>query len=203
MSSTTKDVSKLSTYLVHFGLLLLAISILLFLLIFHPVITEEVKYNLRSKTDLDKAIVPSDTDFGIVIPKIKANAAVIKNVDPYNANVYQRQLTKGVAHARGSALPGRAGNVFLFAHSSDNFYNANRYNSVFYLLNKLEKDDEIDLYFEKKKYQYRVSAKKIVAPTAIAYLKGSSFLNKLTLMTCWPPGTTLKRLIITGELRSD
>src|SRR5260221_10612320 len=50
-------------------------------------------------------IVPVDDQFGIVIPKIKANSKIIANVDPFNEKEYQWALTKGVAQAKGSSLP--------------------------------------------------------------------------------------------------
>ncbi|KXK09401.1 MAG: Sortase family protein [Microgenomates bacterium OLB23] len=133
--------------------------------------------------------------------KIAANAKVLKNIDPINPTVYQRALTKGVAHAKGTVLPGEGGNMFLFAHSSDNFYNANRYNSVFYLLNKLEPGDEIYIYYEGVKYTYTTTKKKIVNPEQVSYLRGKGTQEKLILMTCWPAGTTLKRLVIEAEAK--
>lgn len=148
-----------------------------------------------------KYIVATDKEFSIVIPKIGVNSKVVKDVDPYNSKEYQSQLTKGVAHAKGTALPGESGNSFYFAHSSDNFYNANRYNSVFYLLNKLSGDDLIYLIYNSTIYIYKVTQVKTVAPEEISYLKGISDESTVTLMTCWPAGTTYKRLVVVGELQ--
>lgn len=144
-------------------------------------------------------ITPVDFDFSIVIPKIGANTKVFKNISYTDSKIYQPVLTKGVAHALGTPLPGKKGNTFIFAHSSDNFYNANQYNAVFYLLNKLEKGDKIYLIYEKKKYTYIVTTTAIVDPTATQYLESSKDLSQVTLMTCWPAGTTLKRLIVVGN----
>lgn len=144
---------------------------------------------------------PVYTDFGLVIPKIRANSKVIANVNPYREEIYQKALTLGVAHAEGTALPGKIGNTFIFAHSSGDWFTANRFNSVFYLLNKLEKNDEIDIYYQKQKYVYKVIEKKIVTPSEIDYLTKKGAKRTITLMTCWPPGTTLKRLIVIGELQ--
>lgn len=145
------------------------------------------------------AIVPSSIYF-FVIPKINANSKVIKDVNPLNASEYQWALTKGVAHAKGSAYPGQFGNVFLFSHSSVNFYEAARYNSVFYLLSKLEKGDDVYIFYNKAKIKYSVTEKKIVDPKNISYLTNNSKKHTLTLMTCWPPGTTLNRLLVIAEI---
>ena len=127
------------------------------------------------------------------------NAKVIKNVDPDNPEIYQKVLTKGVAHAKGSGLPGYPGNTFIFAHSATEWLQANRYNAIFYLTNKLEPGDEIDIYYEGSKYRYTVTDKKIISSTDIDYLSSNLNTNQLTLMTCWPPGTTLKRLVILAK----
>ncbi len=137
---------KLSSVLIALGLISIVSAIIIFVATFYPVIMVELNYQLKQTQgglEVKRVIIPKDSDFGIVIPKISANSKVIPNVDPYNNIEYQVALTKGVAHAMGTSLPGYAGNVFLFSHSSVNFYEANRYNSIFYLLDKLEKGDEI------------------------------------------------------------
>jgi len=157
---------------------------------------EEIRYRTFTAP---KQIVPVDTNFGIVIPKIGANAKVIANVDWKNQGVYTEALSRGVAHAKGSALPGKVGNVFIFAHSAGNFYEANRYNAIFYLLDKLVKGDEIDIYYNGGKFTYFVTNKATVDGSQVQYLSGNDQTQTLTLMTCWPPGTTFKRLIIQAK----
>lgn len=193
---------KVGNIFFKIGILLIFLGLVLFFLIFSPVVRDEVKYDLKpNKNAYLIPIKPINSDFGIVIPKILANTAVIANVDPFNQQEYQQALTKGVAQAKGSAYPGHTGNIFLFAHSSENWYLANRYNSVFYLLNKLVKDDDIYIYYRNKKYSYKVVYKKIVDASEISYLNPSSLSGPvLTLMTCWPPGTTFKRLIILAKI---
>ncbi len=183
-------------YILGIGLILFAVIVLggTFL----PIISHEIDYDIsriNSPTDI-KVITPIDTDFGIVIPKIGANAHITKNVDPFNSPEYQIALSKGVAHAQGTVLPGERGNIFLFSHSSSDFLNATKYNSIFYLLSKLEKEDKVQIFYKQKEYKYIVSDKKIVDSDAIDYLSSKSEDETLTLMTCWPPGTSLKRLII-------
>ncbi len=171
----------------------------IFLFTFVPIFYQEVRYEI-SRRESPKSIEPVDDTFGIVIPKLDANARVIADVNPNDANEYQKALTRGVAHAKGTAYPGTKGNVFLFAHSSDNFYNATQYNAVFYLINKLEEGDEIELYFNKVKFTYTVTDKKFVSPKAIAYLEENTDESTLMLMTCWPPGTTMQRLLVFATL---
>lgn len=189
-----------ANFLIFIGVSLLIAASVLTILIMFPAAKEEVHYQI-TKNQLTKDIVPVDTDFGLVIKKIGANSKVIANVDPFDSYAYQRALAKGVAQAAGSANPGESGNLFLFSHSSTDFYLATRYNSIFYLLDKLEKGDQVDLYFQGRKFTYVINTKLLVNPEAVNYLeKGGSPEPTLTLMTCWPPGTSIKRLILQGSL---
>lgn len=174
----------------------------LFLFIFFPVLEEEVRYEKSKLTDdtqtKTQQLEPQNKDFSIVIPKIGATSPIIKDVNPFNSSVYQQALTKGVAHARGTSYPGKGQNIFLFSHSSQDFYQASRYNSIFYLINKLEKNDTITLYYQGEKHTYKVTEKQIISAEAVQYLKKTD-KETLHLMTCWPPGTTLKRLLVTAK----
>ena len=218
LESKTKRNSSVNllSILIKLGLFLIALALLLALVIFYPVVVKEIGYKLSkpsenvsvlaSKNDSEeivgenKEIVAIDKDFSIIVPKIGANSKVVSDVDPYDSQVYQRELTKGVAHAKSTVYPGQVGNSFYFAHSSDNFYNANKYNSVFYLLNKLEEGDLFYFVYKGEIFKYKVLQVKIVEADSIDYLKGTTDRKLATLMTCWPAGTTIRRLVVVGEL---
>ena len=141
-------------------------------------------------------LVPQDPNFSIVIPKIGANSRIIPQVDSSNEKIYLAALNKGVAQAAGTAFPGEGGHIFLFAHSTDYFWNVSTYNAIFYLLSKLENDDEIDIFYLGQRYVYRVIGSEVVDPSQVQYLTRKTNREFLTLQTCWPPGTTLKRLLV-------
>ena len=203
----------LSSAIIFSGLVLIAISVNVIFFTFYPVIWVQLKYTLErpnqnievtnSPSVKGNVLRPVDDDFGIVIPKIGANSKIIADVDPYNEKIYQLALTHGVAHAKGTAFPDAPGNMFLFSHSSVNFYEAVRYNSVFYLLSKMEKDDEIYIFFRKQRYIYKVLEKKVVGAGEVKYLDKQSDTRTLTLMTCTPAGTTFKRLIIVAQAQNE
>lgn len=157
---------------------------------------------LKEKPEV-RPLTPVDTDFGIIIPKIAANAGVIPNVDASDYDVYMAALRKGVAHALGTKFPGEGGNVYFFAHSTDNFWNVGRYNAIFYLLKELEVGDEIDVFYKGVRYIYIVDKKEIVDPSDVSFLTQPSQSEQLTLQTCWPPGTTLKRLVVIAKPTSS
>jgi sortase A len=198
------------------GVALVALSAVILLSVFYPLMRAEFSYLFSKNKNIkvvgkSEAMVPvggpekfeivrpANENFGIVIPKINANAEVIADVDSQNPAVYQKKLAEGVAHALGTKYPGEEGNVFLFAHSGQDFLEANRYNAVFYLLSKLEAGDEIFIFYKGKKYRYEVLEKKTAAPEEIGYIENTPGKNTLTLMTCWPGGTTWKRLVVRAE----
>jgi sortase A len=149
----------------------------------------------------EQILTPPDTDFSILIPKIGASAKVFPNVDPSNQDAFLPILMQGVAHAAGTVFPGMNGNVYLFAHSTENFWDVGRYNAVFYLLKNLTKGDEVVIFYQNKRYNYIVTGSKIVSPSDVSDLVNSQNQGKqqLVLQTCWPPGTTFQRLLVFAE----
>ena len=192
---------------------LIFIGIAILALIFWPVAKEEVKYTFHQVLSTivkapnnipQKSLTPPNTDFSIVIPKIGAAAPIFANIDPSNPKNYLSALKKGVAHAAGTDLPGETGNVYLFAHSTDAFWNVGTYNAVFYLIGKLNPGDEIVIYYNGKAIKYQVYDKKVVGPDSSQYfgtiLPGE---KTLTLQTCYPPGTTFERLVVLAKELGD
>lgn len=101
----------------------------------------------------------------------------------------------------GTARPGEAGNAFIFGHSSNYPWVISEYNDVFALLNTLSTGDDIVVYYDQKKYTYRITDRAIVDPGDTKVLSARDPKKKeISLMTCWPVGTTLERYIIFGEL---
>jgi LPXTG-site transpeptidase (sortase) family protein len=148
----------------------------------------------------EQIIVPKDTDFSITIPKIGASAKVYPNIDPINSGEFVPVLQNGIAHAKGSVFPGLSGNVYLFAHSTDSWWNVGRYNAVFYLLKNLTKGDPIIVFFENKRHEYTVSQVLVMDARDVSLLTAAqSGEEQLVLQTCWPPGTTWKRLVVLAK----
>lgn len=212
--SEEKSKSKVG-YSKYLGILLLLVGIGILFFTYQPLIwsyldytfspkpIEDIKVEVTPKEEeitieieKDTEIVFVNSNFGLYIPKIQANAKVVKNVDPYNENEYTNALISGVAHAKGSALPNEDGNVFLFAHSAVNFYERRKYNVYFYLLNELEKDDPIYVSYQGEIYNYKVLEVKIVNPDNTQYLGEYLDQDTLTLMTCWPAGANIKRTVV-------
>lgn len=135
----------------------------------------------------------------IEIPKIKAQGKIIEDVDPWKENEYQEKLLSGIAHAKNSARVGSSkGAIYLFAHSTDAPWRMTRYNTAFYKLNELQKEDEVILIRDGKKFKYRIIDKKTVWPNELKYLKDLK-KTQLILQTCTPIGTSLQRLLVFAQ----
>jgi len=209
----------LYVFLRGLGAGLIAFGVICLIFTFGPILIEEVSYKAGKKTEVvapsgfGKILVAAQEDrvrqeaksyglnssFSLVIPKIDAWANITANVDAGDEEEYQKALTKGVAHARGTGFPGEGLGIFLFAHSTDTAINISRYNAVFYLLRKLEPGDPIIVFFADKKYNYTVERKEVVAATDTSWLTEAKEGETLILQTCYPPGTTLKRLLVVAK----
>lgn len=213
-TSVSKDSKKINKISLGFGIALILMGAILFILSTKEILFSEVRYavsnitndtevkvelNSEEKTEKKDGVVFLSPKFGLAIPKINANANVIKNVDPFSFSEYDKALNEGVAHAKTSALPGQSGNLFLFAHSAVNFYENSKYNVYFYLLPKLEKGNKIYVSYNNKIYNYEVEEVKVVGKDEIQYLSNLKPYNTLTLMTCWPAGMNISRVVVIAK----
>lgn len=133
-------------------------------------------------------------EFFISIPKIEVKNAKVA-VDSTN---FQKHL----AHFPGTAIPGEVGNSFITGHSVlPQFADPENYLSIFTELSKLEVGDGIEVEMDGKTLHYIVQYSKVVNPKDTSVLLPISKTSRnLTLMTCVPPGTSLKRLVVITSL---
>lgn len=145
-------------------------------------------------------IEPISKEAAIIIEKINVNAPIVMDVPVTDKNKYNEALKNGVAHAAGTAYPGNSGNAYLFAHSTVNPLEIQRYSAVFTLLNKVERGDRIVVFFRNQRYDYLVEEKEVVASFNTKPLLRTYDYPVLTLQTCDPPGIPRNRLIVTAKL---
>jgi sortase A len=148
-------------------------------------------------------VEPVNKDFSIVIEKIGVNAPIVADVTVANEAAYNEALKHGVAHASTSDYPSKEpGNVYLFAHSSLNFWDLGKYAQIFNLLRKLTIGDRIHVFFQQSDYEYRVVNKETHKGFNTYALTRPVIEPLLTLQTCDPPGTTLNRLVVTAKFNA-
>ncbi|MBD3330858.1 sortase [Candidatus Peregrinibacteria bacterium] len=176
-------------------------------------LTEEEELLLANNDNLEQSelIPPLDIEVSpitnrIIIPRIDKNVPVI-NVSSENLltkdwgaleKEIQAALQNGVVHYPGTSIPGEGGNVVITGHSSYFPWDAGRFKDVFALLHDVVIGDKIVVYYNQDKYVYEVSEIKVVLPGDIEVLR-QDIGDKLTLLTCTPVGTNLKRLIIVAD----
>lgn len=143
----------------------------------------------------------------INIPAIGiSNIKITPNVDSLNENVYNAALKNGVAHFRGTPLPGSGcGNSFIYGHSAvDSFFSnhPNTPETIFSRLENIEIADTITVKKDGTMLTYVVQKKKLAEPDDFAVITGTENKETVTLMTCWPLGIGSKRLVVIAE-RTD
>jgi sortase A len=111
----------------------------------------------------------------------------------------QKGLESGVVHYGNSPNPGEQGNTVILGHSASNIFNRGKFKFAFLLLKSLEIGDTFTINKDGKQYVYKVFEKKVVEPTDVSVLGPSSKPVTATLITCDPPGLSIRRLIIVGE----
>ncbi len=139
----------------------------------------------------------------ISIEKISVNAPMIWSKSE-NEKALLEDLKNGVIHYPGTASPGQNGNMVISGHSSNYIWVKGNYNYIFKDLNNLEVGDLISVKTVQNNgaaivYQYEITGKYIDAPDDERIFEETS-QPTLTLSTCWPLGTTFKRLVIKAAM---
>lgn len=130
------------------------------------------------------------------------NIYITPNVESIDEEVYDKHLKKGLAHFKGTPLPGDGGNSFIYGHSAvETFFNNHNNNPeiIFTKLDGIDIGDSVTVRKDDKDIQYIVRKKKIVEADDFSILKQQGDKETLTLMTCWPLGVGTKRLVVVAE----
>ena len=145
-------------------------------------------------TPLNNQIIDSNNStYYLSIPKLKIVDAVV--------TLGSMDLTKSLIQYPQTALPGQLGNAVVFGHSVlPQFFNPKNYLTIFSTLYKLNQGDEIILRYDKSTYKYVVDEMYEIQPTDLSVLEQRYDSKNLTLITCSPPGTYLRRLVIKAQL---
>lgn len=121
-----------------------------------------------------------------------------------NEKISLKDLESGLSHFPKSAAPGENGNAIISGHSSNFVWAKGDYNYIFKNLNNLEKGDIVNIKTIQKNgkvfvYKYQINDKFVTtADDEKIFLETEN--PSLTLSTCWPLGTNLKRLIVKADL---
>lgn len=153
---------------------------------------------------LNISVAPPDDR--IIIPRINKNVPIVavstenlinRDWAALEADI-QNALRDGVVHYPGTAEAGDSGNVVITGHSSYFPWDPGRFKDVFALLHEIVIGDEVIVYRDQKPYRYRVYDTRVVNPDQVEVLTQAGE-DRLTLITCTPVGTNLRRLIVLAE----
>lgn len=136
-------------------------------------------------------------------PKINFYKISIPKIGITNANVstIDTDLASHLVNYGGTSIPPEKGNAVIFGHSTlPQLYNEKNYKTVFTNLYKLGVGDEINVNINDTIYKYKIEIITVVDPTNTSVLEQSYDDSFLTLITCTPPGTIWKRLVIKARL---
>lgn len=149
-----------------------------------------------------------------VAPEIGTVASIDSIYNPTQLNDFilgkpsniEDKLVETIVHYAGSADFGEWGNTVLLWHSSQYTLPHQKNKEIgnpfkllplmkngdkFYLIEKINK--------EYKVHSYRVTNKKVIDPNNTEILDQRNKGNKATLVTCYPIGSTLQRMVIEAE----
>lgn len=130
--------------------------------------------------------------YSLSIPKL--------NIKDATVIVGGEDLKKSLVHYLPQSLPGELGNVVIFGHSTiPQLYNPKNYSTIFTYLPSLEKGDKITINIGNSEYEYVVYELFVVNPDQISVLEQNNDASYLTLITCVPPGTYWKRLVVKAK----
>jgi len=148
-------------------------------------------------TPAKERVLPAMQENFVKIPVLNIDAPITWRVNNVPADV-SLGLENGLIHINGTALPGEKGNIYVTGHSSNYIWAKGNYNSIFATLDQLIVGDLIYVKFGGETYVYKVSGQKVVVPTDLSVFNQTD-QSKLTLVTCWPIGTSLKRLVVEAK----
>ncbi len=143
--------------------------------------------------------------YKIMIDKIGVDAPVILS-DTVDESQIQKDLERGVIlyPGQGTVMPGEIGNSYIAGHSSNYAWAGGNFNTIFKDLIDVVPGDKIIVAARTAKgqevrYTYAVDVQREVEPDE-PDIFASSNDEVLTLTTCWPLGTALRRIMVKAML---
>jgi len=146
-----------------------------------------------AKQTEEQKVLSGVQEYTLTVPKL--------NITKARVVVGGDDLTKSLIHYIPRSMPGEFGNVSIFGHSTlPQLYDEKDYKTIFTYLPSLQKGDTILINVGDLEYEYEVYDMFVVNPDKISVLDQQYDASYLTLVTCVPPGTFWKRLVIKAKL---
>ena len=138
-------------------------------------------------------ITQSLSSYSISIPKLEIKNAVVSTADT--------NIDKHLVHFPGTAFPPYKGSTVIFGHSTlPQLFNPEDYKTIFAKAHELKIGDTFIVTVKNTTYVYKIFNISIVDADDTSYLTQSQEDSYFTIVTCTPPGTIWKRLIIKANI---
>lgn len=149
-----------------------------------------------SSTYKEVDVTPQISYYYMSIPKLHIENALISTVDV--------DVNSHLVHFPGTAIPPAKGNAAIFGHSTlPQLYDPKNYKTIFANIHTLTVGDTFMVNVNNSLYTYRIFSITVVEPTDTSYLTQDYSKSHITIITCTPPGTIWKRLILRAELQEN
>lgn len=133
--------------------------------------------------------------YALSIPKLSIDEATVSTVD--------YDLSKYLVHYAGTALPGEKGTAVILGHSTlPQLFDKDNYRTIFATLHTLQIGDEFYVKVNGASFKYKIFSIFITEATSTNIFLQNYDSSYVALVTCTPPGTVWKRLIVKGKLES-
>jgi sortase A len=134
--------------------------------------------------------------YSLAIPKLNIENAIVSATD--------NDLSQHLVHFPGTTLPPNKGNGVIFGHSTlPQLYDPKNYKTIFANAHTLKVNDTILVTVGNTLYTYKIFNISIVDAEDTSYLSQEYDDSYLTIVTCTPPGTIWKRLVIKTRLEKN
>ena len=155
----------------------------------------------QSTLGINELDVDTSVPAKLEIPSLNISVPIIWTSSTKN---FTRDLQNGVVHYPGTALPGQIGTSYISGHSSNYSWAKGSYNQVFATLGDLPDNTSFKITLTQKngreaRLHYVVTHRKEYKATDQEQFKNTD-KSVVALSTCWPVGTTAKRLVVFGEM---
>lgn len=137
--------------------------------------------------------VPFVPSYTLSIPKLGLTDVEVSTMD--------HDLTRHLINYAGTAVPSEKGTAIVFGHSTlPQLLDQDNFKTIFSTLHTLNVGDIIITKVDNKLYMYRVFQMSVVSPDDTSIFTQEYDDSYLTLVTCTPPGTVWKRLVVRTKL---
>lgn len=145
----------------------------------------QISSNIKGRAKVDSYLLS--------IPKLKIENATVSTTD--------YDLDRHLIQYLGTSIPGEEGTAVIFGHSTiPSWFDQKNYKTIFATAHTLKVGDTLIATVAGVGYQYKIFSIIITTPDDTNILSQGYDRSYITLVTCTPPGTIWKRLVIRAAL---